>query len=60
MIYALLLMWHGYEGAGNTQLIEGFQSYQDCNTAYLEIVKQKPKSYFRDFSGVCMQVKDVR
>lgn len=59
MIYALLLMWHGYD-SGNTQLIEGFQSYEDCNKAYQEIVLRKPKSYFREFSGVCMQVKDVR
>lgn len=59
MIYALLLMWHGSSWDGTTQLIEGFQSYADCNNAYQEILKRKP-SGFKGFSGICIQVKDVR
>ena len=61
MIYTLLLLWTSAASApGNAQVIEGFQSYEDCNSAYQEILKRKPQFDFKYISGVCMQVKDVR
>lgn len=61
MIYVLLLMWSSNSSApGNSQTIEGFKSYEDCNSSYQEILKSKPKWNFKYMSGVCMKVKDVR
>lgn len=60
MIYTLLLMFYGLSHDGQTQTIEGFQSYNDCNTAYQEILKRKPDTGFRGITGLCIEVKDVR
>lgn len=61
MMYVLFLMWISTGNSpGNTQVIEGFQSYDDCNKAYQEIILRKPQYDFKHMSGVCLEVKDVR